>query len=118
MNYDNIKRQDLTDVIKGSTYQGASFDIAVNGAPLDLTGALIRIDMKVSKDETEYAKQFTTEDGSITISGTTAGQFLIPPQIIDIPAFNYIYDVKITLLSGVVKVYVWGYFQVLQNVTD
>jgi hypothetical protein len=53
----------------------------------------------------------------ITITNATGGLFKINQQIINIEVFNYIYDIQLTLASGVVKTYVSGTFSITPEIT-
>ena len=107
----------MKDLVRGTTYNGAEFTVTVNGQPMDLTGATIKMELKLFK-ESEPDKTFTTADGSMTISATTPGVFYITPQIIDIPAGNYRFDIRFFFLDGTIKTYCEGTWKILQNVTD
>lgn len=102
---------------KGDSFDGVEFTITVNSSPLILTGASIRMDMRETPLGT-LVKSFYSPDGGITISSpTTAGKFVLDKQIIDIPAFKYYYDIQILLETDEIHTYIWGFFEVKQDVT-
>ena len=55
-------------------------------------------------------------NAGITITDATNGLFKINQQIIDIVAFNYIYDIELDY-DGLVKTYVDGNFLITNDVT-
>jgi hypothetical protein len=103
---------------RNATFNEVPFEILIDSVPLDLTGAVIR--MQVKKDACSSAVLTLTSVGSagITITDAVNGQFKINEQIIDIPTCNYEYDIKITLASGEVDYYVGGLFQVVKTITN
>lgn len=104
--------------IKGDTFDEVAFSIAINGVPVDLTGATIKMQLK-KNDNLLIPILSLTSAGSagITITSPTGGLFKINSQIIDIEAFNYVYDIQFTLASGVVKTYISGNFIIQKDVT-
>ena len=100
---------------KGDTFKEYPFTISKNGAPLNLTNAVIKMQLK---KEFKGASFLTLQSGSgITITNPTAGEFKINEQIIDIEAYNYLYDLQIKLADNTVKTYIKGYFNIIQDVT-
>jgi hypothetical protein len=53
----------------------------------------------------------------ITITNASNGLFKINQQIIDICAFNYLYDIEIEFGDGTVKTYISGNFLIKNDVT-
>jgi hypothetical protein len=90
------------------TYKGAQFTITVNGVALNLTGAHLLCEFKTLANPSSPAILTWTDSAGMTITSPTNGIFTFNPQIIDIPGGSYLYDVKITLASGEVDVYVTG----------
>jgi len=117
-NSPNIKEYDFPTHIKGDTYDGTSFTITVNGSPLDLTGASIKISLKLGKDLINSALDLSTENNRIQIwNPPTDGKFQVVPQIISVPPGNYFYDIQITLADLTVKTYIEGRWRILSSVT-
>jgi hypothetical protein len=102
---------------RNATFNEVIYDVTIDGTPLDLTGAVIR--MQVKKDACSSAVLTLTSVSSagITITDAVNGQFKINEQIITIPTCNYEYDIQITLASGEVDYYVGGLFQVVKTIT-
>ena len=104
--------------IKGDTFDEVAFSIKINNVVLDLTGAVIKMQLKKNSTDTVPALSFTSVGSAgITITNASGGLFKINQQIINIDVFNYVYDIQLTLASGVVKTYVSGTFSVTQEIT-
>jgi hypothetical protein len=113
-----MAKHDLPTVRRGDTYNGSQFTLTVNSSPLDLTGASIKMDMRLTEDGVSE-KRFETGGKGITIATPpTAGIFSIDQQIIDTVDFgNFFYDIEITLQNGEVKTYVWGIWPIAEDIT-
>jgi hypothetical protein len=104
--------------IKGDTFDEVAFSIKINNVALDLTGAIIKMQLKKISDLTISLLSLTSVAAAgITITNATGGLFKINQQIIDIEVFNYAYDIQLTLASGVVKTYVSGTFSITKEIT-
>ena len=104
--------------IKGDTFDEVAFSIKINNVVLDLTGAVIKMQLKKSGDLTVAILALTSVGAAgITITNASGGLFKINQQIIDIEVFNYLYDIQLTLASGVVKTYVSGTFSITKEIT-
>jgi hypothetical protein len=102
----------------GNTFKGAQIEVLVDGAALDLTGAKIKMQLKLEKKAGAAAiKTFDTEDGSIEIL-TGNKKFKIPKQIVDVPARNYYYDIEITTADLDVFTYIEGRWNMKQVITN
>jgi hypothetical protein len=101
---------------RGDTFKEQGLVVSINGTPVDLAGAKIRMDLKASYNAP--ASLSLNETSGITIDLGTAGRFVIDEQIIDIDAGNYLYDIEITNSAGQVFTYVKGTFPILQDVTN
>jgi hypothetical protein len=55
---------------------------------------------------------------ALTIVNGAAGTFRINKQIINIEAWDYLYDIEIALADGTVKTWVSGIFSISNNVTE
>ena len=109
---------------KGDTFGEVSFTITSKSpttlvvAPIDLTGALVRIQFKKDKRSQCPALELNSlAGGGITITTPLEGKFRIDKRVIDIEAGTYEYDVEITLANGEVHTYVEGTLTILQDVT-
>jgi hypothetical protein len=103
---------------KGDTFNEVAFEVKKNGTAIDLTGATIRMQLRKQYSDASAVLSLTSVGSAgITITNATSGQFKINAQIIDIEVFNYVYDIQFTLVSGEVKTYVKGGFNVTPEVT-
>ena len=82
---------------------------------IDLTGCSILLQLRRTYDS-QAALSMSSGEG-ITISDATHGIFRIDSQIIDIPAFVYMYDIQITSASNVVSTYISGTWTITGDVS-
>ena len=103
---------------KGDTFNEVAFEVKKNGTAINLTGAVIRMQLRKEYSDVSAVLSLTSvlADG-ITITNATSGQFKINAQIIDIEVFNYVYDIQFSFQTGEVKTYVKGGFNVTPEVT-
>lgn len=102
---------------RGDTFSEVPFQINVNTVPLDLTGAVIRMQLRTDYGGDVYLDLTSVESNGITITNPTNGEFKINDIIIDIQPLSYKYDIQITLSNGEVKTWITGIFNILNNVT-
>lgn len=98
--------------IKGDTFDAVNFQINFNSTPLNLTGATIRMQLRKEYQGLIYFNV------ALTIVNGSAGTFRINKQIINIEAWDYLYDIEIALSDGTVKTWVSGIFSISNNVTE
>jgi len=104
--------------IKGDTFDEVAFQLKINDSAVNLTGAVIKMQLRKCYTDTTAALSLTSvSSAGITITNASEGRFKINTQIIDIEVYNYVYDIQITLSSGVVKTYVQGGFNITNEVT-
>jgi hypothetical protein len=107
------------DIIKGDTFTGLkmSFYDGVDDdkTPMDLTGASVVIAFKKGAGQNAVFA-FKTSDNTITIPAPANGQIFLMPRIMNYPAYNYVFDVELTFLSGTVETYFKGNWRVCQDV--
>lgn len=104
--------------IKGDTFDEVAFQLKINDVAVNLTGATIKMQLRKKYSDTTAALSLTSvSSAGITITTPLEGRFKINTQIIDIEVYNYVYDIQITLSSGVVKTYVQGGFNITNEVT-
>ena len=101
---------------KGDTFLEVPFEILIDAVPLDLTDALIKMQLRRNYEK-DIALEFSTINNKIEIVDASLGTFKIVEQIINIEAFEYIYDLQITLADGVVDTYIKGSFNIINDVT-
>ena len=102
--------------LRGDTFKEYPFEILIDSVALDLTGSVIKIDLK--KDACSLAVLTITSVASagITITNAVNGEFKINTQIIDIQAGNYVYDIEFNI-NGVIETLIKGDFIITNDVT-
>lgn len=96
---------------RGDTFFAVPIQIVINNVPLDLTDAVINI--QVRKD----AGTPIVFEPTITIINAVNGDFEIDEQIFNVPACIYKYDIQIELASGEVKSWINGIFEITNDIT-
>lgn len=102
--------------IKGDTFDEVNFSINKNNVPIDLTDAVIRMQLRQVYGGVIFLNLTSESNAGITITNAVGGLFKINEQIIDAPAFNYLYDIELDD-AGIVKTYVSGNFLIENDVT-
>ena len=103
--------------IKGDTFEEVSFQLLINTEPYDLTGSIIRMQLRKEYGGIPFLSLTSVEDTGITITDAENGNFKINKQIINIEPFNYLYDIEIQFGDGDVKTYISGNFLIKSDVT-
>ena len=103
--------------IKGDTFEAVNFAVVKNTVALSLTGAVIKMQLKKECDGVAILSLTSVASAGLTITNAAGGLFKINQQIINIPEFNYIYDIQITFADGTVKTWVEGNFVVKCDIT-
>ena len=101
---------------KGDTFNQVPFEILIDAVPLDLTDALIKMQLRKNYEK-DVALELSIANNKLQFINASLGTFKIIEQIIDIESFNYIYDLQITLPSGDVETYIKGKFNIINDVT-
>jgi hypothetical protein len=102
--------------IKSDTFEAVNFEINVDTIPVDLTDTTIRMQLRKEYGGVVGLSLTSVASAGITITDAVNGLFRINQQIINIPAFNYIYDIEFDF-DGIVKTYISGNFLILNDVT-
>jgi hypothetical protein len=103
--------------IKGDTFEAVNFEVKINGDAIDLTGAIIKMQLRKECGGVIGLTLTSIEDTGITIYDAVNGKFKINKQIIDIPSYNYYYDIEIHFADNTVKTWVKGMFNILCDIT-
>ena len=113
-----IVRKNLNDRIKNDTFDSVKFTIQDgNSVAIDLTGSAIASKFRYRCKTGAVVKTLSIGSG-ITLTTPLSGIFHIDKFTpITFEVGEYYYDIEITLASGDIKTYVWGTFDVLQDVT-
>jgi hypothetical protein len=102
--------------LNGDTWSGAVIQITLNNTVLDLSGSVIKMQLK--KDTCSSAVLSLSTGAGITLLDPLNGVFQIDPQIIDVLPRKYDYDLQITLSGGYVFTPFGGTFTVEADVTN
>jgi hypothetical protein len=102
--------------IKADTFEAVNFEINIDNVPVDLSDTIIRMQLRKEYGGVVGLSLTSVDNAGITITDAANGLFRINQQIINIPAFNYIYDIEFDF-DGVVKTYISGNFLIKNDVT-
>jgi hypothetical protein len=103
--------------IKGDTFEQVTFELLLNDEPYSLEDAIIRMQLRKEYGGIPFLSLTSVANAGLTITNAGLGRFKINEQIIDICAFNYIYDIEIEFGDGTIKTYVSGNFLIKSDVT-
>jgi len=103
--------------IKGDTFEAVNFQMLVNSVALNLTGCTLRMQLRKEYGGVIFLALTSVASAGITITNPSSGIFAINRQIINLDAFNYIYDIELIKADGTVKTYVSGNFSITNDVT-
>lgn len=91
---------------------------AIDGTPVDLTGASARMQLRRTLASTEVLQELSTADGTIVLGGAAGTiQLALPGATTANLSGEGVYDLVITFASGKVKRLMSGRFVVLDGVT-
>lgn len=101
---------------RGDTWDGInSISISVNGVPIVLSGASVKMEFRQDIDS-PVVMTFSTEDGGINI--LNANTIRLMPRKIEVPFATYQYDLQVTYPTGVVKTYMAGIWPIVADITE
>lgn len=103
--------------LKGDTFEAVNLQMFVNNVALNLTGCTLRMQLKKEYGGVAFLSLTSVASAGITITTPASGLFKINKQIINIDAFNYIYDIELIKADGTVKTYIKGNFSITNDVT-
>lgn len=95
--------------IKGTTFEAVKFAIDISETPIDLSEATIVMNLRKQNGGDVVLSLTSLNNKGITITDAINGCFEIDEQVIDIPVFNYIYEIGFDF-DGKIKKYISGYF--------
>jgi hypothetical protein len=102
---------------RGDTFEEVPFQINVDTVPLNLVGAVIKMQLRKDYGGEVLLDLTSIENKGITIHNPLNGGFKINKTIIDIESGSYKYDIQIKLSNGEVKTWISGIFNVTNDVT-
>ena len=103
--------------IKGDSFELVNFQMLVNSVVLNLTGCTLRMQLRKEYGGVIFLSLTSVASAGITITNAATGSFRINKQIINIDAFNYIYDIELIKADGTIKTYISGNFSITNDVT-
>jgi hypothetical protein len=96
---------------RGDTFYATLFNVKVNDVDLDLTDAVILMQLR------KEAGGVIALTPDLTITDAAGGDFQIDEQIINIPACTYQYDIQITLADDTVVTWISGLFIINDDIS-
>jgi hypothetical protein len=102
---------------KGDTFEEVGFRIKIDNVDLNLTGFIIRMQLRTECGGIIALDLTSVASAGITITNASQGQFKINKQIIDIDAANYRYDIQIKEADNDVYTWVKGEFLIECDIT-
>lgn len=105
------------DTQKDDTFEGVEFVLEKNSSPVNLTGASIRMMVKLTA-ESSPALTVSTPVSGLTITDAVNGVFEFDEQVISIAAGLYLYDIEVTDSGGNITTYVSGTWIICQDITE
>ena len=102
---------------QGDTFKEVPFEILINSVALNLTGAVIKMQLRKECGGVIALNLTSVASAGLTITNAVNGLFKINKQIINIPEYNYLYDIQITLADGTVDTWVSGNFLINCDIT-
>lgn len=109
----SFKRKDIEkEIPAGTTFNGFSYTVIVNGAPKNLTNTIITGTIREGNKEGNIVKEMEVGVGKgFTKTNPVAGQFAMDAWDADFGSGTFYYDVKFQD-GNVKKVYTGGSFKV------
>lgn len=103
--------------IKGDTFEAVNFEVIINDTAADLTDAIIKMQLRKECGGVIGLSLTSVASAGLTITDAVNGKFKINKQIIDIPSYNYYYDIEIHFADNTVKTWVKGMFNIFCDIT-
>lgn len=103
---------------KGTTFDAWALQIIIDDVNANLTGSVIEMQLRKEAGQPVALNLTSVGDAGITITEPTNGIFQINEQVIDIPAREYRYDIKITFADGEVRTWISGKFNIVNVITE
>lgn len=100
---------------QGDTFKAVNF--AVTGTPTLPTIATVKMQLRKECGGLVALNLTSVASAGITIVDAVTGLFKINEQIINIPEYNYLYDIQITFVDGIIRTWLSGSFNVECDIT-
>lgn len=94
---------------QGDTFNAINF--ALSGTPSLPTISTVKMQLR------KECSGLVAYEMGLTITDAVNGTFRINEQIINIPEYNYLYDLQITFVGGIVKTWLSGTFNIKCDIT-
>lgn len=108
---------DLTPTVRGDTWPGLTASITVNAAAPAAALASARIQWRLRSQDGDLGHEVTSADDSLVIDDAATWQMHVPAQILPLRAGVWYWDLETTDENGVVRTYVGGTHEILEDVT-
>jgi len=102
---------------RGDTFKEVNFAYLLNGSPINLTGATIKMQLRKECGGLVALNLTSVANAGITITNASGGLFKINKQIINIAEYDYLYDIQITFADSTVESYLDGVFTITCDIT-
>jgi hypothetical protein len=102
---------------RGDTFKAVNFQYKLNGTPIDLTAATVRMQLRKECGGLIALNLTSIANDGITITNAASGMFKINKQIINIAEYDYLYDIQITFANNTVESYLDGVFTITCDIT-
>lgn len=102
--------------MSGDTWRGLTLTLSVNGAPMNLTGATVKMQMRKAPTASNAEYTWSTADGSISITNAAAGQLAVNKRVVSGTGSLH-FDLQVTTADGDVRTMVRGTMNLIQDVT-
>ena len=100
------------EIVSGDTWS-ETFALTLDTVPIVLTGSTIVV--SIYKGCSTTAALWTATNGSgVTITGAGFNEISLS-KLVTLTKGDYIWDLKVTYIGGIVKTYVWGDFIIYEN---
>jgi hypothetical protein len=101
---------------RGDTWRGRTITLEINGDPVDLTGAVVRMQVRTSATAPKAAEWSTVND-TITVTDAAGGVIRVEPRVVDLRPDTYQYDIEYTLEDGRVLTPIEGSWVITSDIT-
>jgi len=105
--------------VRGDGFNGVQFTLSniTTATPIDLTAAIIRCQFRKGSKSGGLSLDLSIGNG-ITVDDAVNGTFTLDAiSSMELAVSIYYYDVEVTFSSGVVKTYVQGVLEIVNDVT-
>jgi hypothetical protein len=104
------------DAKRGDTFNDVEFVLKLNHTPKDLTGCTIRM-WFVDPKTNQKAQEFTTTNGGLVITDAVNGAFKTALGVLVLTPKKYSYDIEFDFIDGVIKTYISGEINIVNDWT-